>query len=220
MPRPGRAFDGPALGVVPHWRGVVLPGRACQAGVMRTLVLFRHAKSAWPAGVPDHERPLGPRGQRDAPVMGRWLREAGCTPDQVVCSTARRARETWQLAQTGLAATPPVTFDRGVYEASAAGLLALIRRTPAAVGTLLVIGHNPALEELGLMLAAPPGAAPALQPDDTLQRMQVKFPTAAIAVLGLGGTWRALARGQAHLAAFVTPRDQRGPDHIRGSSAQ
>jgi phosphohistidine phosphatase len=182
----------------------------------RTLVLFRHAKSAWPDGVPDHERPLAPRGQRDAPVMGRWLRDAGCMPDRVVCSTARRARETWQLAQTGLAAAPPVTFDRGVYEASAAGLLALIRRTPAAVGTLLVIGHNPAIEELALMLAAPPGAGP----DDALQRMRVKFPTAAIAVLEAGGTWHALTRGRAHLAAFVTPRDQRGPDHIRGRSAQ
>jgi phosphohistidine phosphatase len=176
-------------------------------GPGRTLVLFRHAKSAWPDGVPDHERPLARRGQRDAPVMGRWLRDAGCTPDQVVCSTARRARETWQLAQTGLAAAPPVTFDDGVYEASAAGLLARIRRTPAAVRTLLVIGHNPALEDLALMLAAPPGAAASPPPDDALQRMRVKFPTAAIAVLELGGTWPALTRGRAHLAAFVTPRD-------------
>ena len=172
-------------------------------GPRRKLVLFRHAKSAWPAGVPDHERPLGPRGKRDAPVMGRWLREAGCTPDQVVCSTARRARETWQLAQTGLAATPPVTFDRGVYEASAAGLLALIRRTPAAVGTLLVIGHNPAIEELGLMLAAP-------RPDDALERMEVKFPTAAVAVLELTGNWDQLGPGMAHLAAFVVPREAPG----------
>jgi phosphohistidine phosphatase len=187
-------------------------------GTGRTLVLFRHAKSAWPDGVPDHERPLAPRGQRDAPVMGRWLRDAGCTPDQVMCSTARRARETWQLAQTGLEATPPVTFDRRVYEAPAAGLLALIRRTPAAVGTLLLIGHNPATEELALMLAAvPSGGAAIPQPDDALQRMRVKFPTAAIAVLELGGTWPALARGRAHLAAFVTPREQREPDHPRGS---
>lgn len=176
----------------------------------RKLVLFRHAKSAWP-GVADHERPLAPRGQRDAPVMGHWLRDAGCIPGQVLCSTARRARETWQLAQTALGVTPPVTFERGVYEATAAGLLALVRRTPAAVGTLLVIGHNPAIEELGLMLAAPPDAAANLPPGasapDALARMRVKFPTAAIAVLEFSGTWRALTRGQARLAAFVTPRD-------------
>jgi phosphohistidine phosphatase len=170
-------------------------------GSGRKLVLFRHAKSAWPEGVADHERPLGPRGQRDAPVMGRWLRDAGCVPDQVVCSTARRARETWQLAQAGLGMTPPVTFEPGVYEEAAAGLLALIRRTPATVSTLLVIGHNPAIEELGLMLAAP-------RPDDALERMEVKFPTAAVAVLEFGEAWPALRQGQAHLAAFVTPRDQ------------
>jgi phosphohistidine phosphatase len=169
-------------------------------GSGRKLVLFRHAKSAWPDGVPDHERPLAPRGQRDAPVMGRWLRDAGCVPDQVVCSTARRARETWQLAQTGLETTPPVTFEPGVYEEAAAGLLTLIRRTPAAVGTLLVVGHNPTMEELGLMLAA-------ASPDSALERMRVKFPTAAIAVLEFSGTWHALSQGKAHLTAFVTPRD-------------
>jgi phosphohistidine phosphatase len=84
----------------------------------RTLVLLRHAKSAWP-DVPDHERPLARRGQRDAPVMGRWLRAAGYLPDQVICSTARRARDTWQLAQTTLRVTAPVSFDRGAYQASA-----------------------------------------------------------------------------------------------------
>ena len=169
-------------------------------GPSRKLVLFRHAKSAWPDGVPDHERPLAPRGQRDAPVMGRWLRSAGCVPDQVWCSTARRAVQTWQLAETGLGTTPPVTFERGVYEGTAAGLLALIRDAPAAVGTLLIIGHNPTMEELGLMLAA-------ASPGGALERMRVKFPTAAIAVLEFGGTWRALSQGGARLTAFVTPRD-------------
>ena len=169
-------------------------------GPGRKLVLFRHAKSAWPDGVADHERPLAPRGQRDAPLMGRWLRDAGCVPGQVWCSTARRAVQTWQLAQTGLGTTPPVTFERGVYEGTAAGLLALIRDAPATVGTLLVIGHNPAMEELGLMLAA-------ASPDAALDRMRVKFPTAAIAVLEFGGTWHVLSQGGAHLTAFVTPRD-------------
>jgi phosphohistidine phosphatase len=144
--------------------------------------------------------------------MGRWLRDAGYVPDHVLCSTARRARQTWQLAQTGLGAMPPVTFERGVYEGSAAELLALIRQERPAVGTLLLIGHNPAIEELALMLAATaPGAAASSRRDaavpGALERMRVKFPTAAIAVLDFTGTWRALARGQAQLAAFVTPRD-------------
>src|SRR5690242_13819728 len=176
----------------------------------RELVLFRHAKSAWP-DVPDHDRPLADRGIRAAPVMGRWLRDAGLVPDLVLCSTARRARETWQFAQAGLAATPPARFERRIYDAGAAGLLALVREVPPTTGTLLLIGHNPAIEDLALMLAVPspdPGAAgpDAASPGD-LERMRAKFPTAAIAVLQPTGTWRGLARGRATLTAFVTPRD-------------
>src|SRR5262252_9598847 len=122
----------------------------------RTLVLFRHAKSAWP-DVADHDRPLARRGIRAAPVMGRWLREAGLLPGLVLCSTARRARETWQFAQAGLAATPPVSCDARIY--AAADLLAVLREVPPATGTVLLIGHNPAIEELALLLAAAPGAA-------------------------------------------------------------
>jgi phosphohistidine phosphatase len=176
----------------------------------RELVLFRHAKSAWP-DVPDHERPLAGRGIRAAPVMGRWLRDAGLVPDLVLCSTARRARETWQFAQPGLAATPPVSFEDRIYGEDATELLALIREVPPATGRLLLIGHNPAIEDLALMLAAPGPDPGAPGPDPTgpgaLERMRAKFPTAAIAVLQTAGTWRAVAPGRARLTAFVTPRD-------------
>src|SRR5690349_24829063 len=131
----------------------------------RELVLFRHAKSAWP-DVPDHDRPLADRGIRAAPVMGRWLRDAGLVPDLVLCSTAGRARETWQFAQAGLAATPPVTFDARIYEAAATDLLAVIREVPAATGTLLLIGHNPAIEDLALLLAMAPGGGGGSAPAD------------------------------------------------------
>jgi phosphohistidine phosphatase len=184
----------------------------------RTLVLFRHAKSAWP-DVPDHERPLANRGIRAAPVMGRWLRDAGLVPDLVLCSTARRARETWQFAQTGLAATPPVSFEHRIYGEDATGLLALIREVPPATGTVLLIGHNPSIEDLALMLASLPGAAEpgsgAASPGD-LERMRAKFPTAAIAVLQPAGTWHALAKGRARLTAFVTPRDLPMSSNRRG----
>src|SRR5262252_3699243 len=148
----------------------------------RTLVLFRHAKSAWP-DVADHDRPLARRGIRAAPGMGRWLREAGLLPGQVLCSTARRARETWQFTQAGLAASPPVTFDVRIYEAAAADLLVLIRQAAPATDTLLLIGHNPAIEGLALLLAAPPDAAALPEaggagPGD-VDRMRSKFPTAA-----------------------------------------
>jgi len=116
------------------------------------LVLLRHAKSAWP-DVPDHERPLAARGQRDAPAIGRWLLQAGHLPDLVVCSTARRTRETWQLAQAEMGSTAPVAFEDGLYQATGAHLLDLIRPTPPAAATLLVIGHDPAIPQLALMLA-------------------------------------------------------------------
>lgn len=181
----------------------------------RALVLFRHAKSAWP-DVADHDRPLARRGIRAAPVMGRWLREAGLLPGRVLCSTARRARETWQFAQAGLAVTPPVTFDARIYEAAATDLLAMVREVPPATGTLLLIGHNPAIEDLALLLAVAPGgeAGPGTGGASlgNLERMRSKFPTAAIAVLEFHGTWPGLAPGRARLTAFVTPRDL-GPEH-------
>ena len=185
----------------------------------RLLVLFRHAKSAWP-DVPDHDRPLARRGIRAAPLMGRWLREAGFLPGQVLCSTARRARETWQFAQAGLAASPPVTFDVRIYEAAATDLLVLIRQAAPATGTLLLIGHNPAIEDLALLLAAPSDAAALPEaggagPGD-VDRMRSKFPTAAIAVLESAGSWHDLAPGQARLTAFVTPRDM-GAARAEGS---
>ena len=173
----------------------------------RTLVLFRHAKSAWP-DVPDHDRPLARRGVRAAPVMGRWLRNAGLVPGQVLCSTARRARETWQFAQAGLAASPPVTFDGRIYAAAPAELLAVIRGVPPATGILLLIGHNPAIEDLArLLVGAPVGPGTGGSHDSDLDRMRSKFPTAGVAVLEFAGSWPRLAPGRARLTAFVTPRD-------------
>jgi phosphohistidine phosphatase len=170
---------------------------------------MRHAKSAWPDG-PDHDRPLARRGQRDAPVMGRWLRAAGHLPDQVVCSTARRARETWQLTEAGLGVTPPVAFDDGVYQVSAGQLLDLIRHVSAEVRTLLVIGHDPAVPELALSLVAatPSAFAGAIRytaPSAVLDRMRAKFPTAAIAIFEATGHWHQLSPGSGRLTCFVTP---------------
>jgi len=169
----------------------------------RRLMLLRHAKSAWP-DVPDHERPLARRGRRDAPGAGAWLRRAGYLPDLVVCSTARRARETWQLAAAELGASPPVRFEPRVYQASADELLGLVRETSADVAALLVVGHEPTMRALTLLLAgsAADGSAPG-----PLERVTLKFPTAAIAVLTFNGGWSDLAAGEAELASFLVPGD-------------
>jgi phosphohistidine phosphatase len=177
----------------------------------RKLVLLRHAKSAWPDDVPDHDRPLARRGRRDAPAAGQWLRRTGCVPDHVLCSTARRARETWQLAQGELGARPPAVFEPGVYAASAGSLLELVRRLPPAARTVVVVGHDPALPELALALAGTNAGhdhrAAARSAATSLERMREKFPTAAIAVLELSGPWSELAPGGAQLASFVTPHE-------------
>jgi phosphohistidine phosphatase len=125
-------------------------------------------------------------------------------PDRVVCSTARRARETWQLAAAELGASPSVSFDQRVYGAAAGELLDLAREIAPGTGTLLIVGHDPAMQELTLALGGPGGGdAPALE------RVRFKFPTAAIAVLEFTGTWQGLGPQQARLTAFVVPRDLR-----------
>jgi phosphohistidine phosphatase len=167
----------------------------------RRLVLFRHAKSEWP-DVADHDRPLAKRGRRDAPAVGRWLAASGYLPDAVICSTARRARETWELAATGLAAVAPgpapaVRYEPRVYEATALSLLMLVREFDDAWRTAVIVGHNPGLAELTVGLA------------DSDSAPGLAFPTAAVAVLGLPGPWAEAAPGEARLLAFTVPAQLR-----------
>ncbi|MGW1667913.1 SixA phosphatase family protein [Streptomyces sp. NPDC002324] len=174
------------------------------AGPLRRLLVLRHAKSAWPVGVPDHERPLSPRGRRDAPAAGRALADADCLPDLAVCSTAVRARLTWELASAQWGTPPPVRYDGRVYAAAVPELLDVVRETPGHVRTLLLVGHNPGLEELVLDLAGE-----AL--DTALDDMRVKFPTSAIAFLSWhGATWAALAPGTALLTDMIVARGTKG----------
>jgi len=178
----------------------------------RQLILLRHAKSSWP-DVPDHERPLAGRGRRDAPAAGRWLRESGHVPDRVACSTAKRARETWNLAEEALDAHPRTTFEERVYGATPAELLELARETSSTVRTLMIVGHEPAMRNLTLELAGAPSANGA---NHAFERVTAKFPTAAIAVLAFDGDWPELAPGQAHLADFAVPSDFRSHTHGQG----
>jgi phosphohistidine phosphatase len=173
----------------------------------RRLILLRHAKSAWP-DVADQDRPLAGRGRRAAPAAGRWLRQSHYVPDLVLCSTALRARETWQLAEKELGAHPRTTFEQRVYGASAAELLDLARQTPSSVRTLMIVGHEPTMSDLTLELAGDDRAS-------ALDRVRAKFPTAAIAILAFAGSWPELGPGKARLAEFVVP-DEHGSAHGKG----
>ncbi len=181
----------------------------------RELVLVRHAKSAWP-DLPDRDRPLAPRGRRQAPLVGKWLRAGGRLPDLVLCSTARRARETWQLMAVELGAPVHVTHDEWIYGADAASLLDLIRQVPEEVQTLLLVGHAPGIPDLTLLLAGDRRAASAgnsadnsadNSAGDAMQRASGKFPTAGVAVMAIAGSWSALEPGRAQLTDFKVPRD-------------
>jgi phosphohistidine phosphatase len=140
----------------------------------RTLVLMRHAKSDWPSGLDDEQRPLALRGCREAPEAARWL--AGKLPggvDLVVCSTALRARQTWELMSTELAPEPVVRFDEKVYAASKRTLRSIVGELPDDVRVVILLGHNPGIEDLVGEL--------------TGQRRA--FRTSSIAILGWDGPW-------------------------------
>jgi phosphohistidine phosphatase len=167
--------------------------------MIRTLVVLRHAKSDWPHGVADHERPLTGRGRRDAAAVGRWLRGRGLTPDLVLCSPSRRTRQTWELAGAELGSAPSVQVDERVYAAEVAELLTVVRETPDDVATVLLVGHNPGAEGLAETLAGGGDG-------EALRRMEHKFPTSGVAVLSVPVSWADLGPGSAKLTEFAVPR--------------
>src|ERR1700747_2679052 len=121
---------------------------------MRRLLLLRHAKSSWAEpGASDHARALNRRGQEAAPRIGAYLARHRLIPDAVLCSTARRTRETWELvAAEAPAAPPPPTFAERLYDATPRTLLDVFRRADPAAESLLVVGHNPGLQEVATAL--------------------------------------------------------------------
>lgn len=172
-----------------------------EGGAMRRLILFRHTKSDWPAGMRDFERPLAARGRRAAPLMGRFIVERGLVPDRVVVSPAVRTVETWTLASAGLAQLPSGEQDGRIYEAPAFMLANVIRETDEVVGTLLLVGHNPGIETLCDDLVAD-------GPDDQRRRLSRKYPTGGLAVIDCAiDHWRDLGPGCGALVSFTVPRD-------------
>jgi len=182
----------------------------------RTLILLRHAKSAYPPGVADHERPLAPRGEREAALAGAWIARELPDIDRILCSTAERTRQTAAMAGlTGVSATgsrpggadrgtaqnPQITYADEIYDAYPDELEDLIRTVDPADRTLVLVGHAPGLPDLAEDLA---GSG---SDESALARMRSKFPTSAIAVLSVDGRWSDVGRGAVtRLIDFVVPR--------------
>ena len=162
-----------------------------------TLLLMRHAKSSYPPGVADHDRPLAPRGIRQAGLAGDWLRANVPSIDAVLCSTATRARQT--LAQTGIDAA--VRYSERLYGASPGTMIDEINAVADTVNTLLVVGHEPTMSALAIGLAGTDGTDAA-----AVERISEKFPTSAIAVLTVAGDWKSLELNGAALIGLHVPR--------------
>ena len=157
------------------------------------LLLLRHAKSSWDdPGVADHDRPLAARGRKAAKLIGARLRTDQTPISLVLCSPARRARETLDLV------APPgkIEIDDRLYGASADQLLQRVRQVPDDLKVVMLVGHNPAIHNLALDLLSDPG-----------QLEAAKFPTGALATLTFTGSWRLLAPRRAQLVAFIKPRE-------------
>lgn len=158
------------------------------------LILTRHAKSSWddPAQ-PDHDRPLNDRGRRSARALGDWLASRGYEPEEVLCSTAQRTRETWdQLAAAPLEVRPHIRYEPGLYHASPEKMLAMLRT--ASAPTVMILGHNPGIAEFAAML---PARLP-LDPDFR------RYPTSATLVVDFQiDDWADLRPGEGSVMDFV-----------------
>jgi phosphohistidine phosphatase len=164
-------------------------------GTGRTLLVLRHAKAEGEPGINDVERPLTAGGRRDASAAGRWLLDRGITPDRVLCSTARRTRQTWEQIRAALGEVAPgddaVSFEQRLYDAGAHDLLDLVNEQPGDARMVLTVGHNPASGQLVAWLTG---------------RSDIAFPACALAIVRLGESWAAAAPGGGELTGLWTPR--------------
>lgn len=169
------------------------------AGAARHVLVMRHAKSDWDSGCgSDFDRPLAKRGERDAPRMGRWLREQALIPDRVVSSPAVRARQTCLLVCAALAIKKgQIHWEPAIYAAEVTTLLNVLARCPKKTQRLLLVGHNPSLEDLVAYLTAGTGALPA---------GGKLMPTGAVVVIRLPESWAGLTPGCGHIETRMVPK--------------
>jgi phosphohistidine phosphatase len=166
----------------------------------RRLILLRHAKSAWPPDVDDHDRPLAERGRKAAPLIGAYIAHEMLFPDLVLVSTARRAQETWRLVAKSLPAPPPRRDVPDLYAASAARMADILAKADPAIRTILLVGHNPGLEDFAQGLVG-------MGNSDARRRMSEKFSTGGLAVIAFeADSWKDISPGHGMLERFVTPR--------------
>ena len=171
---------------------------------MRQLLLLRHAKSSWDdPKLPDHARPLNARGRQAAVAMRRAIRDLSLLPDVVLVSSARRTLQTLE-ALGPWDETPLIEPMDALYLATAPGMLAVLNGVAETARSVLLIGHNPGLHELALLLA---GAAGTDEGNPAGRRLARGYPTGALVEFIVPGPWVQLRGGAARLLRFVAPSD-------------
>lgn len=178
---------------------------------MKRLILLRHAKAVpLSPDLEDHDRVLADRGRSDAVRVGQFLHEENTVPELVLCSTAARTRQTLELVVSAWENPPAVRLLPDLYLARWLTIINLVRQVRETADSLMIVGHNPGLEECARMLARPPGDSKSRKLHQTLQ---LEYPTAAVTLLDFEiASWSAVERGEGELEAFVRPRDLRGPE--------
>jgi phosphohistidine phosphatase len=171
---------------------------------MLTLSLLRHAKSSWKdPTLPDRDRPLATRGVTDAPLMGKAMAERGIDPELVLCSSARRTRDTLALVLPELRVEPKVVYEDALYHASPAEMLQMMRAIQPGASRVMLVGHNPELQALALDLV---GSGPKHSRD----LLREKYPTAGLAVMNFAsGLWSSVTVNSGTLNLFLSPKDIR-----------
>ncbi len=174
---------------------------------MRRLYLLRHAKSDWSDGIlEDFDRPLSERGRRDAPLIGAYLAACAASPGLVLCSSARRTVQTWDLIGRRLDGAPRCELREDLYLATPDRIIAAIRSVDEAADSMMLIGHNPGIHAAAVSLAA-------AGTDRLVSRMRLKYPTGALAVIDFEtARWGDIGPRAGSLESFVRPKDLRGPD--------
>jgi phosphohistidine phosphatase len=169
---------------------------------MLTLTLLRHAKSSWKSPtLPDQDRPLAARGVTDAPLIGKALAEHGVDPELVLCSSARRTRDTLALVLPELKVEPRVVYEDVLYHASAGEMLQILHRVGADAKSIMLVGHNPEIHELALDLI---GSGP----QHLRVRLGDKLPTGGLVVISFpASAWSDVAVNSGSLGLFLTPKD-------------
>ncbi|MFT6559539.1 SixA phosphatase family protein [Sneathiella sp.] len=171
---------------------------------MKRLTLLRHAKSSWNDGaIRDFERPLSPRGIKAAPLIGQYLRDQNLVPELILCSPAKRTRETLARTMPHLSVETKVIFDPMIYSAGMGGsILDLLPTVAEAYGHVLIIGHNPTMQELALTLTNWQEGTESLR-----QKLTRKFSTCAVASLEFDiACWNKAKTSGGLITHFMTPK--------------